>query len=164
MIARSLTLGIVGAAALAAPHAAPAQTTGYSQRPSYYGQESTAPAQPYYSQPQNPGSYPSYAPRYGETQGGYYSREEGPTVSFAGYPQFRGFEDQIRQEIQSGVSQDMIEPDDANSLMAQLRDIRRREVREYQEHGWNLPPDVVHDIRTDLADLDRDVQQARTRG
>ena len=79
-----------------------------------------------------------------------------------GYPEFRGLEAHIRDEIHDGVREDLIEPDDAHDLMDQLRDIRRWEYREYQEHGWQLPYDDGARIHDRLATLDRQVDQVRS--
>jgi hypothetical protein len=78
-----------------------------------------------------------------------------------GYPEFRGQEAHIRDEIRRDVREDMIAPDDARDLMGELRDIRAEEYREYQEHGWELPYDGGARLHARLARLDREVDQIR---
>jgi hypothetical protein len=99
--------------------------------------------QPSYAQP--PGDYGRGSGRYG----------------FAGYPQFRGIEAHIRQEIQENVRNDMIAPDDARDLMGQLRQIQMQEAREFRVHHWNLPNDDSERIREQLGRLDQLVDQIR---
>lgn len=138
MIKQAL-LAAIGAASLALPAAASAQgyyAQGYSGR-GYYAQG--------YG-----GGY--YAPR-----GDYY----GARRRFAGYPEFRGVEDHIRREIQEGVREDLIEPEDGRDLFGQLRDIQRQEAREFQVHGWQLPDDDRYQIASRLNQLDRLVDQIR---
>lgn len=104
-----------------------------------------AAAQSYYAQ-----GY--YAPR------GDYDRG---WRGFSGYPEFQGLEAHIRREIQDGLREDLIEPDDARDLFGQLRDIRRQESREFRVHRWNLPDDDRYRIRARLEQLDRLVDQIR---
>lgn len=78
-----------------------------------------------------------------------------------GYPAFRGQEEHIREAIHDAVREDMIAPDDARDLMAQLHDIRRWEYREFQAHGWELPYDDGARIRDRLARLDHMVDEIR---
>ena len=104
---------------------------------------------------------------------GYYGQEygrgdpaprgdyDGARRGFPGYPEFRGIEEHIRREIEEGVREDLIEPDDARDLLGQLRDIRRQEAREFSVHRWNLPADDRYRIRTRLEELDRTVDQIR---
>lgn len=78
-----------------------------------------------------------------------------------GYPQFRGLEAHIRDEIHDGVREDLIAPDDAHDLMDQLRDIRRWERRAFQTYGWRLPYDDGARIQARLVRLDRQVDAIR---
>ncbi|MDB5437169.1 MAG: hypothetical protein JWR47_3426 [Phenylobacterium sp.] len=133
---RNMTLAAIGVAVLALPSAAAAQQ--------YYGQGY---AQPNYGQPS-----------YGQPRGDWYGDRR---ARFAGYPQFRGVEAHIRGEIMQGVRDDLIERDDARDLMGQLRDIQLQEAREFRVHGWNLPDDDQHQIRSRLDQLDRLVDQIR---
>lgn len=137
---KTSALALLGAAAIAAPGAATAQ-------PFYgpaYGQTQYT---QYYGQPRN-----DNAPR-----GDWYAGRS----RFAGYPEFRGIEEHIRREIQSGVREDLIEPEDARDLMNQLRDIQNWEAREFRIHGWNLPGDDRYRLRSRLDQLDRLVDQIR---
>jgi hypothetical protein len=132
---KTLTLAALGAATLALPAAATAQTYGYfSPGPrvmvQYYG-----------------------APR------GDYDRDR--YTRMRGYPEFRGIEDHIQREIREGVREDLIERDDARDLMGQLRAIQMQEARELRVHGWNLPDDDRYRIRESLQRLDRLVDQIR---
>lgn len=86
---------------------------------------------------------------------------EGEARGWPGYPEFRGQEAHIHDEIREAVREDMIAPDDAQDLMVQLRDIRNWEFREYQNHGWQLPYDDGARIRDRLAWLDHQVDQIR---
>jgi len=131
---RSKLMAALGASILAFPAIATAQA--------YYGQ-------------QYDGRYPS---EY-ERPRGDFSR--GRQDSFGVYPEFRDVELHIRREIQDGVREDFIEPDDARDLMAQLRDIQGQELREFRVHGWGLPQDDKARIRSDLDRLDRLVDQIR---
>ena len=131
MNAKTLILGLAGAAALAFPYAASAQQ--YC-------------AQPYYGQPQ--GDYSRV-------------RGEGWGRRFPGYPEFRGEEAHIRREIWESVREDMIAPDDGRDLMQQLRQVQWREQRDFQFHGWSLPDDDRQRIRFELDQLDRQVDQIR---
>lgn len=128
-------LAAIGAATLVIPGAAAAQQ--------YY---SPRDIQPYYAQ------------YYGQPRGDYYGRWRG---RFGGYPEFRGIEDHIRREIQDGVREDLIEPDDARDLYGQLRAIQGQEAREFRVHGWNLPDDDRYRLRSQLQQLDALVDQIR---
>jgi hypothetical protein len=116
-----------------------------------------AAAQPYYGQPNDRG-YPSDYERLR----GDFSR--GRQARFGGYPEFRDVEAHIRREIQDNVQENLIEPDDARDLMAQLRDIQGRELREFRVHGWGLPQDDRARIHSDLDRLDRLVDHIRDEG
>ncbi len=87
--------------------------------------------------------------------GGWYGRR------FDGYPEFRGAESHIRQEIWQYVREDMIERSDAQDLLAQLQRIRQHEQREFRVHGWNLPEYDRQAIRSELDQLDREVDRIR---
>jgi hypothetical protein len=135
MTLKSLTLAAVGAATLALPAAATAQTYGFHSDPPRIAIQ-------YYGAPQGDWDRDRYrAPQ--------------------GYPEFRGIEDHIQREIREGVRQDLIERDDARDLMGQLRDIQMQESRELRVHGWNLPNDDRYRIRARLQQLDRLVDQIR---
>lgn len=116
-----------------------------------------AAAQPYYGQPFDRG-YPSDY----ERPRGDFSRGRQP--GFGVYPEFRDVELHIRREIQDGVREDLIEPDDARDLMAQLRDIQGQEMGEFRVHGWSLPQDDRARIRSNLDRLDQLVDQIRDEG
>lgn len=81
--------------------------------------------------------------------------------SWPGYPEFRGQEAHIRNQIREDVREDMIAPDDARDLMDQLRDVHRWEYREFQNHGWRLPYDDGARIHDRLARLDHQVDEIR---
>ena len=132
---KKMAVAAVGAAVLVIPAAVSAQQ--------YYG---SGQVKPYYAQ------------YYGQPRGDYDSRWRG---RFSGYPEFRGVEQHIRQEIQSGVREDLIAPDDARDLMGQLRTIQNQEAREYRVHGWNLPDDDRYRLRSQLQQLDQLVDQIR---
>ncbi len=77
------------------------------------------------------------------------------------YPQFRPIEAHIMREIQDGVREDTLMPDDAHDLMAQLRRVQYDEMREYRVHGWNLPYDDQARIHAELDRLDHAVDETR---
>lgn len=81
--------------------------------------------------------------------------------NWPGYPEFRGQEAHIRNQIREDVREDMIAPDDARDLMDQLRDVHRWEYREFQNHGWQLPYDDGARIHDRLARLDHQVDEIR---
>lgn len=121
-----------------------------------------ASAQSYYEQPRQR-SYSQYDNGYGQrdygrSSGDYYQRRRSTSGV---YPQFRGIEQHIRSEIASSVRDDMIARDDAQDLLAQLRDIQNEELREYRVHGWNLPYDDQQRIQQELSQLDQLVDQTR---
>lgn len=97
---------------------------------------------------------PAYAP-----PGGDY--DYGRRGYFTGYPEFRGIEQHIRDEIRQGIRTGDIEPDDARALFGQLRRIQDHERREFQVHGWSLPWDDRSSIRDDLRRLDHLVDETR---
>ena len=134
-MARTTVIAMLGAAALILPGVAAAQQ--------YYYQPS----------PYRPLETQYYAPR------GDYDRDMGRRWS--GYPEFRGLEGHIRDEIRDGLRQDLIERDDARDLFNQLRDIQAQEAREFRVHGWRLPDDDRARIRGRLEQLDRLVDQIR---
>lgn len=109
-------------------------------------------AQSYYQQQYRPQPY------YGQRGGDYYNRRR---VAFRGYPEFRSITAHIRSEIDDGVNNDLLAADDAAAFNQQLRNIQARELREYRVHGWNLPESDRADIRSQLDDLDRLVDQTR---
>jgi hypothetical protein len=150
MTPKTLVLLAIGAAALAMPAAASAQS---EYRPSY--------GQPSYGQPTY-GQYgygqPSYDRGYQQPQGDWY---QGRRTRYRGYPQFRPIEAHITREIQDGVREDTLAQDDARDLMGQLRQIQAEEYREYRVHGWNLPEDDQVRIRSELGQLDQLVDQTR---
>jgi hypothetical protein len=138
MTPKKMMLLVVGAASLALPAVAAAQQ--YEQP--YYGRDG-------HDQP------------YGGWRGDYDRSDGGQDGRFPGYPEFRGIENHIRQEIWQSVREDMIEPDDARDLMNQLQQIRYREQREFQVHGWRLPDDDRYRIHGQLDRLDHLVDQIR---
>jgi opacity protein-like surface antigen len=146
MTLRKMILLAAGAVALALPAAASAQQ--YDQRD--YGQQT-------YSQ-QGYGQQ-GYGQRdYGQDRGDFNGGRRGGAGV---YPQFRSIEAHIRQEIREGLRDGVIEADDAQDLMQQLRGIQNQEMREYRVHGWNLPYDDQTRIRAQLGQLDRQVDQIR---
>lgn len=140
MTPKKLMLFAVGAASLALPAVAAAQQHG----------------QPYYGRPYGGYDQPEYGGQRGD-----YDRSYGRRYGFQGYPEFRGVEDHIRQEIRESVREDMIEPDDARDLMSQLQQIRFQEQREFQVHGWRLPDDDRERLHDRLDRLDHLVDQVR---
>lgn len=116
--------------------------------------------QSYYGQPDG---NPSYGPRgdqpYFEQPGGdWYGAGR---MTFRGYPEFRQVEVHIRAEINDGVREDLLAPEDAADFKRQLRAVEARELQEYREHGWNLPEYDRRAIRSRLGALDRLVDQTR---
>jgi hypothetical protein len=170
MTPKTLVMLAIGAAALALPAAASAQP---EYRPAYgqptYGQPTYG--QPTYGQPtygQPTYGQPTYGqPSYGQTTYGRdYQQPQGDwsrgrRTRYRGYPQFRQIEAHILGEIQDGVREDTLAPDDARDLMGQLRQIQAEEYREYRVHGWNLPEDDQVRIRAELGQLDRLVDETR---
>lgn len=117
---------------------------------------SMASAQAYYGHAYGQGYQVQY---YGQPRGDYYGNGWGRR--FGGYPEYRGIEQHIRSEIQEGVREDLIEPEDARDLFGQLRDIQGQEAREFRVHGWNLPDDDRYRLRSQLQQLDAEVDQVR---
>ncbi len=156
MTPKKMILLAVSAAALAVPAAASAQEyyrQQYGQE--QYGQEQYGQEQygrQYYGQPQY------RQPFYQQPQSDW---RRGRSARFGSYPEFRPLEMHIRQEIQDGVRDDMLAPDDAQDLMGQLRQIQAEEMREYRVHGWNLPNNDRARIRAELNQLDQVVDQTR---
>ncbi len=109
-------------------------------------------AQPYYGQPR--ASQPYYGPHHGDA----YGRRR---ATFRGYPEFRQVEAHIRGEINQGVADDLLAPEDAADFRQQLRDIQLRELRTYRAYGWNLPENDRAMLRNQLDQLDRLVDQTR---
>jgi hypothetical protein len=140
-----IALFAIAAGLVAAPIASNAQQY-YDQMPNDQSQY----ANPAYGQPRYD--------RYGDQgrRGDYDQRR-----SYGSYPQFRSIEAHIRSEIQSGLRDDLIAPDDARDLMSQLRQIQYQEAREYRIHGWNLPGDDAQRIQEQLTELDRTVDETR---
>ena len=137
MSPKTIMLMAASAAALIAPAAASAQP--------YYGQ---------YGQGSNGYGQPTYGQPHGDYNRGRRDRQ-------GVYPQFRGIEQHIRSEIYDGVREDLLQRDDAQDLLAQLRDIQAQELREYRVHGWNLPYEDQTRIQQRLNELDRLVDQTR---
>jgi|GEM_PF-3347271 len=155
----------IGAALLAAPLASNAQSS-YGQ--SSYGQSQYG--QPYsgqnqYSQPYNGQNQYGQSGYDRRSYNGYDNGDRGDygrrRSTYGSYPQFRGIEQHIRSEIQSGLREDQLEPDDARDLLNQLRQIQSQEAREFRVHGWNLPADDQARIREQLSQLDSTVDQTR---
>ena len=137
---KKFTLIALGAASLMLPAVASAQS---------------------YEQPDYGRPYGGYDQSYGGPRGDYDRGYGGRYGRFQGYPEFRGIESHIRQEIWQSVREDMIEPDDARDLMNQLQQIRYQEQREFQVHGWRLPDDDRARIHDRLDRLDHLVDQVR---
>ena len=95
---------------------------------------------------------------YSHQRGDFYGRRR---AGFRGYPEFRHIEANIRSEINDGIAQDLLAPEDAADFTQQLQVIRARELQEYRAHGWNLPDFDRSDIRSQLDALDRLVDQTR---
>ncbi len=81
--------------------------------------------------------------------------------SFRDYPEFRGVISHIRQEVREGLDEGWIDDGQARDLGWQLRQIQRREAQEFRTHGWELPDDDRADIRSQLNQLDRTIDEAR---
>ena len=95
---------------------------------------------------------------YGQPRGDFYQSRGS---YFRGYPEFRAEEMHIRREIDEGVREDLLAPEDAAEFRDRLRQIQFREAREYREHGPDLPDYDRAAIRTQLDELDRLVDQTR---
>jgi hypothetical protein len=102
------------------------------------------------------GSVP--APVY---RGPDYETSTAAPVGFDGYPEFRGQEARIRAAIADGVRDDDIDRADAADLYAQLNGIRAQESRTYRLHGWNLSYGDRASLRSQLDQLDREVDRIR---
>jgi hypothetical protein len=115
--------------------------------------------------PPPPPSYgppPREAPAYYE--GGPPDDGDGWRGGFHGYPQFRDEEAHIRAEIEDGRHEGWLGDDQARYFHHQLEWIDSREMREFNEHGWDLPPWDQQQIRASLDRIDRSVDQARDYG
>ena len=116
-------------------------------------------AQPYYQGGEGQSYHQGYQqPEYRRPDGDYYNRRH---TQFGSYPQFRGVEARIRQEIVEAVREDTIQRDDARDLLGQLRQIQAGEAREFRVHGWNLPWNDQQRIQAQLQQLDRLVDEMR---
>jgi hypothetical protein len=80
-----------------------------------------------------------------------------------GYAEFRDMEAHIRDDIRAGFREGSLRRDDAQDLMARLRDIRADEVRFYHDDGDRLRHDDRQRLRMRLRDLDRRVDDLRHR-
>lgn len=149
MTSKKIGLLILGAAVLAAPIAASAQQYE-DRRDEQQGYDRQA-----YDQHDNRQGYGR--DRDDDQERGNYGRGQG----YGSYPQFRGFEQHIREAIMSAVREDIIERDDARDLMTQLRRIQYQEQREFRVHGWNLPQDHEERLREQLRQLDHRVDEVR---
>ncbi len=155
---KTILLMAVSAAALSLPLVALAQ--------GYYGQPGGDPTyqprgdQSYYYQPDRDQSYQAREdqPYYQHPRGDWYGRDR---MIFQGYPEFRRVEAHIQAEINDGVREDWLAPEDAADFKRQLRTIQARELKEYREHGWNLPEYDRRAIRFRLGALDSLVDQTR---
>jgi hypothetical protein len=93
-----------------------------------------------------------------------YNRSDfsrGYGYGFAGYPQFRDEKAHIRAEIRQGLDEGWLDQGEASRLFSQLRGVQQRETREFREHGWSLPSWDQRAIRSNLDQVDRQVDQAR---
>jgi hypothetical protein len=95
---------------------------------------------------------------YGQPRGDY---DQSRRTYFRGYPEFRNEEMHIRREIDEGVREDLLAPEDAAEFRDRLRQIQTREAREFREHGPYLPDYDRAAIRAQLDQLDRLVDQTR---
>ena len=160
MNTRHKVLLAIAAAALAAPLAVSAQSydQGYGQNRNGqppYGQPPYG--QPGYGQPGY--GQPGYGqPGYGQPHGDFGQGRHG---HWGVYPQFRPIEQHIQHEIDEGMRDDMLMPDDARELIGQLHRIQYEEAREYRVHGWNLPYDDQARIQGELHQLDHAVDETR---
>ena len=134
---------------------APGAAYGYYDRQGYWVQAEPADFRP-------PPPPPPPPPHGAWDDGGYNDGGyDDAWRSWPGYPEFRGQEAHIRDEIRAAVREDLIAPDDARDLMAQLHDIHHWEYREFQAHGWRLPYDDGARIHDRLARLDHQVDEIR---
>jgi hypothetical protein len=90
-----------------------------------------------------------------------YERTDGDNVRSQGDPELAGVEARIRQAIREGVQDDLIQRDDARDLERQLQDIQSREQREYQREGYRLSDYDRRMFRSELNQLDRQVDDIR---
>ena len=158
MSPKTILLIAAGAAALSLPLVASAQ--------SYYGQSGGDQPyqprgdQPYYGQPDGDEPYQSHRDDsyYGQPRGDWYGARR---MVFRGYPEFRRVEAHIRAEINGGVREDLLEPEDAAEFNRRLRAIQVQELREYRAHGRNLPGGDRAEIGRQLDDLDSLVDRTR---
>lgn len=88
-------------------------------------------------------------------------RAEYDADDWTGYPDLGVLEARVRGEIIGGVGEDLIDPDTARDLMAQLGGIEVQEGAEYRVHGRSLPPDDRLRLRNQLENLDREVDSIR---
>jgi hypothetical protein len=172
MTAREILLIAAGLAALAVPSGVLAQQ--YDDRQD----------QSQYSDPYN-GGYPNpdgndygsqYRHHYSDSEDGQYRRgyepdqgygpprgdwDQGQPAAFRGYPEFTRIEAQISREIEQGLSDNSLDRNGAADLNARLQRIQDHEMREFEEYGWNLPEGDRAQIRQELDQLDRWVDETR---
>lgn len=99
---------------------------------------------------------PALAQGWGGDYGWRHQRQ-----AFSDYPEFRGEIAHIRAEIRDGQNDGWLEDDQARGLYWRLFQVRSREAQEFRAHGWGLPDDDRYEIRTQLDQLDRDIDAAR---
>jgi hypothetical protein len=82
-------------------------------------------------------------------------------AEFSGYPEFRRSEAHIAHAIQEGLSDNSLHQNEAADLNGRLQRIRDHEMRVFHEHGWNLSDSDRAEIRQELDQLDRWVDEIR---
>jgi len=88
----------------------------------------------------------------------------GDQAEFAGYPEFRRTEGHIVRSIQEGLSDNSLHQNEAADLNGRLQRIRDHEMRVFRAEGWNLPDSDRAEIRQELDQLDRWVDEIRGEG
>jgi len=105
-----------------------------------------------------PAAAQGYYGGYGDYWRGRYN------YGFQDYPEFRGEIAHIRGEIRQGINEGWLDDGQARQVGWRLRQVQYREAQEFRYHGWSLPDDDRAQIRSDLDQLDRWVDQLRDAG
>jgi hypothetical protein len=97
-----------------------------------------------------------------------YERTDGDNVRGSGYaqsgqsdPELARLEAHIQQQIRDGVRDDLIQRDDARDLEGQLQNIQSREQSQYRRSGYQLSDYDRRAYRSELNQLDREVDDIR---
>ncbi len=156
-----------GLAAVLLPFAATAQSWGGEYRDQHAPGSTYQPAYGQGESWRGRGGYDRGHDRgygYGYGQGRRGGDFETGSYGFAGYPEFAAVKAHIRQELHEGREEGWLEGGQAWRFVSSLRDIERREAREFEAHGWSLPWNDRGALRDAFGRLDRRIDEVRDGG